>query len=337
MRSFIGNATLCVVSSLALISLQGCAADSGAQPPTGPNGTAGTGAGSAGAGSGSAGTSGAAGGAGATTTAGDGGTSGAAGAAGAGGTAGDAGTTGAAGNVGGAGAGGAGHDGGAGAMGGAGNDGGAAATDGPPVSAELDAACTLMTATFMNQMPASGGGAVFNMQVPDPQALMKQIAKQDCLVLYDDVATVKKISAITLVIESPGSGVAATGGGRTGFSAAYIAGIKGNILYELEGVISHEFTHIYQNNKGPGWMIEGMADFVRYRAGYFKLTNRRKGGNYDDAYQTTGFFLSWVDDQYPNFGRKLNQAMKTGADISTFMTLTGKSVTDLWAEYQAAI
>ncbi|HEX3695126.1 MAG TPA: hypothetical protein VH374_07025 [Polyangia bacterium] len=62
--------------------------------------------------------------------------------------------------------------------------------------------------------------AVFNMEVPDPQAVMKQIAKQNCLVLYDKDAMVKKVSAITLVIESPGSGVAATGGGRTGFSAA---------------------------------------------------------------------------------------------------------------------
>jgi len=267
---------LWVISTGLLIALQGCAADAGTQPPAGSGGSAGGGSAGAG-GAGSGGTSGATGGA--MTIPGDAGSAGAAGNTGDAGAAGSGGT------------GGTGPDGGAGTTGGAGHDGGVTVPDGGlPVSAELDAACTLMTATFMNQMPASGGGAVFNMQVPDPQALMKQIAKQDCLVLYDDPALVRKVSAITLVIESPGTGVAATGGGRTGFSATYIAGIRGDILYEIQGVISHEFTHIYQNGQAPGWMIEGMADFVRYRAGYFKLTNRRKGGNYDGSYQTTGFF-----------------------------------------------
>jgi len=177
---------------------------------------------------------------------------------------------------------------------------------------------------------------VFNIQVPDPQSLMKQIAKQDCLVLYDDVATVKKVSAITLVIESPGSGVAATGGGRTGFSAAYIAGIKGNVLYELEGVISHEFTHVYQNNKGPGWMIEGMADFVRYRAGYFKLTNATRAATTTTPIRRR--ILPVVGRRPPSELR--TQAQPSHEDRRRRLDLHdphGQIVTDLWAEYQAAI
>jgi hypothetical protein len=213
----------------------------------------------------------------------------------------------------------------------------AAASDAGPVSPALEAACTPATVTFMNQDPAASGGKVFADQVPDPEALVKQIARADCLTLYADAAAVKRITSITLVIESPGDGVAATGGNRVGFSAAYIGGLRGNVKYEIDGVLAHEIVHVYQNARGPGWMIEGMADFVRFRTGYFKVTNRRKGGNYDAAYQTTGFFLAWLDDQYPGFGRKLNAAMKTGASEQTFMDLTGKPVQQLWQEYQAAI
>jgi hypothetical protein len=205
-------------------------------------------------------------------------------------------------------------------------------------SPEVEAACTLQTAMFTNQNPATGGGKVFADQIADPQAFMKEIAKKVCLVLYDKVDEVKKVPTVTLVIESPGSGVAATGGARTGFSAAYIGGFRGDVNYEIHGVVAHEFTHIYQNNKTTtGWLIEGIADYVRYKAGYFKLTNRRKGGNYDGAYQTTGFFIAWLDEQYPGFGRKLNLAMKGVANEQTFQTLTGKPIAQLWMEYQASI
>jgi hypothetical protein len=190
---------------------------------------------------------------------------------------------------------------------------------------------------FVNQDPASAGGKRFADTIADPEAFIKERAKQDCLILYDDPANVKRISQITLTIESPGNGVAATGGNRTGFSATYIAGFGGNIQTEINGVIAHEFTHVYQNNRGPGWMIEGMADYVRFKAGFFTLAQRRKGGNFDGSYRTTGFFLAWLDEQYPNFSRKLNQAMKTAADQTTFQTLTGKPVETLWSEYQAAI
>jgi hypothetical protein len=217
------------------------------------------------------------------------------------------------------------------------SSGDAATSDAMAASPEVEAACTLQSAIFMNQNATAGGGKVFADQISDPQSFIKEIAKKVCLVLYDKVDEVKKVPAVTLVIESPGSGVAATGGARTGFSAAYIGGYRGDVNYEIHGVVAHEFTHIYQNNKtGTGWLIEGIADYVRYKAGYFKLSNRRKGGNYDGAYQTTGFFIAWLDEQYPGFGRKLNLAMKGVANEQTFQTLTGKPIAQLWMEYQAS-
>jgi hypothetical protein len=212
-----------------------------------------------------------------------------------------------------------------------------AGADSGPASPELAAACTPATATFMNQNPATGGGKIFNDQVSDPQAFIKQISREVCLVLYDNVAAVKKINQVTLVIESPGSGVAATGGDRTGFSATYIGKLpRRREVRDLRGGRPRVHAHLSIRAR-PGWMIEGMADFVRFRAGYFKITNRRKGGNYNSAYQTTGFFIAWLDDKYPGFGRRLNAAMRTNASEQTFMDLTGKPVQMLWQEYQAAI
>src|SRR5262249_7286397 len=100
----------------------------------------------------------------------------------------------------------------------------------------------------------------------------------------------------------------------------------------------HEFTHVYQYGDGPGWLIEGMADFVRFRAGLIPLSNRGKGGHYDDAYQTTAFFLAWIDDAHPDFGYQMNQSMtdddKKGWTLDVFKQLAGKDVDTLWSDYQ---
>jgi hypothetical protein len=146
---------------------------------------------------------------------------------------------------------------------------------------------------------------------------------------------------IGLTIADPGSGVAFTnpGNSQITFSAGYIAGLANRTpeaqQYEIEGVIAHESVHVYQVFGGPTWLTEGIADAIRYRTGWFKITNRRKGGNFNNSYQTTGFFLSWVDDQYPGFLVKLN--LLNPKSEASFMELTGKPVMTLWNEYQAAI
>jgi hypothetical protein len=106
-------------------------------------------------------------------------------------------------------------------------------------------------------------------------------------------------------------------------------------------VMVHELTHAYQYNDGPGWLIEGMADLVRFRAGHVPVSNRRPGGSYDDAYQTTAFFLAWIDDAHAGFGRALNASLASDDDEEwteeIFRTLTGESVGELWDAYQDAL
>ena len=218
-------------------------------------------------------------------------------------------------------------------MGGGGNGGGA--------GGDTDQACT-PTIEFHN-LDANGNGQLFNQQIQNPTAFAQELTRKVCSVLYHSKGEVRSIPKVTLIIENMG-GVAYTAGDVTHVSSQYLRSFAnggGNLKEEIYGVVAHEFTHIYQYNDGPGWLIEGMADYVRYKAGYIPLSSRHKGGNYDGAYQTTGFFVAWLEQRYAGFGYALNQSLRSGDNQgwnkSVVQSLTGKSIESLWAEYQSSI
>jgi Peptidase of plants and bacteria/Ricin-type beta-trefoil lectin domain-like len=212
---------------------------------------------------------------------------------------------------------------------------------GNPATGDTDQACT-PTIEFHN-LDAGGNGALFNQQIQDPTSFAQGITRKVCSVLYHSKGEVRSIPKVKLFIENM-DGVAYTVGDETHVSSQYLrnfANSGGNLKQEIYGVVTHEFTHIYQYNDGPGWLIEGMADYTRYQAGLIPISNRHKGGNYDGAYQTTGFFVAWLDQRYSGFGYALNQSLKSndgkGWSTGVFQSLTGKSVETLWAEYQSSI
>jgi hypothetical protein len=93
----------------------------------------------------------------------------------------------------------------------------------------------------------------------------------------------------------------------------------------------------------PGWLIEGMADYARYQFGVnndavgWKLPNYQEGQDYTNGYQVTAAFLKYVDSKYPGTSQGLfdvSHAMKYTACV--WVTLTGKTVDQLWSEYAAA-
>ncbi|EEH37182.1 PBSP domain-containing protein [Paracoccidioides lutzii Pb01] len=92
---------------------------------------------------------------------------------------------------------------------------------------------------------------------------------------------------------------------------------------ELLGVITHELVHCYQHSrprsypknekkqKGkpapeisspPSGLIEGIADFVRLKAGlvppHWKrpMNKAERGSSWHQGYQSTAFFLEWIED-----------------------------------------
>lgn len=194
-------------------------------------------------------------------------------------------------------------------------------------------------------LSADGNGRVFDDLVPDPIGFSRAAAQRVCDVLYRAQSDVPAIRRITLVVEDM-DGVAYAWGSEVHLSSTYLADYAAShddeeTAYEIAGIIHHEYTHIYQYFDGPGWLIEGVADFVRLRAGFIPMSNRRPGGAYDDAYQTTAFFLAWIDDRHPGFGHQLNQSLTDrddrGWSTDVFEELTGTDVDTLWSEYQASL
>jgi len=110
------------------------------------------------------------------------------------------------------------------------------------------------------------------------------------------------------------------------------------------GMVIHELTHVIQNYPNgadrPGWLVEGMADYVRWwryepEGPHPKITERNK---YTDSYRVTAEFLAWCQ-HHENYHlvTELDRAMRHGEDpMPVFQKVTGKDVDALWSEFEAA-
>jgi hypothetical protein len=212
-----------------------------------------------------------------------------------------------------------------------------------PSNPELDKRCTVPV-TFRNTAATTMGGMIFDREVPDPVATMQAHARAICNILYRSVDEVKNVTRQSLTIDSH-DGVAYAAGGDITFSSNHISNFANGKTaaatnFEINGVLVHEGTHVWQYTNGGGWLVEAMADYVRYKAGFDKLSRRSRGGNWDHPYTTGGFFIVWIEEKYdPDFGYKVNMGMKNRGFVYADLVkqITGKDVDAAWAEYQAAI
>ena len=154
----------------------------------------------------------------------------------------------------------------------------------------------------------------------------------------------RRNTSIGLVIDPNYGGVAQAGGGSITFGSGYIGRIGGNdqaVSFEINGVLVHEGTHLWQSNAGGGGaLVEAMADYVRFKAGFDRIQRRRPGGNWSEPYTTGGFFIVWLEDKYDkDFGYKVNMGMKQRnfSYPALVQQVTGKTIDQAWAEYQAEI
>jgi len=206
---------------------------------------------------------------------------------------------------------------------------------------------------------SAGYGKYFTQYITDPIGLVKTIALEDCQQLYHSPTEVPYVSYITLYVDSM-SGVAYTTGTNnfpsakeTHFSGSYLGYVitsrpKPDAIAEIEGVIAHEETHIWQQNCDYGTkdgfsVIEGEADAVRYLTGHDSISRRQPGGSWTDGYTTTGFFIVWIQQNSgmdKNFLYDLNQYVGKNYNFSwdsASMNILKKHVQDLWTLYQKAI
>lgn len=149
----------------------------------------------------------------------------------------------------------------------------------------------------------------------------------------------KNVMLITLTIESM-DGVAYTSNDGIHMSAEYIGNYTGDVRTEFAGVMYHEVTHVWQWNgagNSPSGVIEGVADYVRLKAGYAPSHWVKPGGGsrWDQGYDVTARFFDYLNEQKNGFVAELNAMMKTGYSDDFFKQLLGKSVDDLWNEYKA--
>lgn len=147
--------------------------------------------------------------------------------------------------------------------------------------------------------------------------------------------------SITLTLKNGYNGVAAT----SGFD------IVGSVKFFREhpddvGAMVHETVHCvqrYQARNFPGWLTEGIADYVRF----FKFEPGKLGrvdpntARYNGSYRTSASFLAFVVAKYDAEAvLKINAALRDRDVVYTdalFEKLTGKTVQELEAEWRKAL
>jgi len=146
------------------------------------------------------------------------------------------------------------------------------------------------------------------------------------------------LTKVGFFIDTAYKAVAETGDGTSRFNPDWMKRYPQDV-----DVVTHEVMHIVQDYKGdgPGWLTEGIADYVRYVYGVnnkgakWFLPNYRPDQSYKDAYRVTARFLLWVEkNRYKKIVDDLDKAMRDGTYTPRlWVKLTGKTVDELWAEY----
>ena len=143
---------------------------------------------------------------------------------------------------------------------------------------------------------------------------------------------------VSLVFKAKQDAPGATAGRRVFVSAPYVRKHP-----EDWGMLIHELCHVVQAypEYPPGWLTEGVADFVRdvhFEPGKRKIRIDPKKASYKDSYATTAAFLGWLEKKSPGAVKKLNAAMRKKAYKPEIWTeIGGKDVDALWSDFVATL
>lgn len=110
------------------------------------------------------------------------------------------------------------------------------------------------------------------------------------------------------------------------------------------GMLVHELTHAIQDYpaaiRNAGWLVEGIADYVRYWHYEPELERPRLDpakAHYRDGYGTSASFLAWLVARHDRrIVRTLDAALRAGQyQPELFQTITGVELDELWKQFQA--
>ncbi|XP_050262329.1 uncharacterized protein LOC126706820 [Quercus robur] len=187
------------------------------------------------------------------------------------------------------------------------------------------------------------GGVRFNNEIGSKYSKQTLISATDFiwrLFQQNSDADRKNVAKVSLFIDDM-DGVAYASNNQIHVSARYINGYSGNVKTEITGVLYHESTHIWQwNGNGqstPGGLIEGIADYVRLKAGYAPShwVKPGQGDRWDQGYDVTALFLDYCNSLRNGFVAELNKKLRNGYSANFFVELLGKNVDQLWKDYKA--
>ncbi|KAL3538836.1 hypothetical protein ACH5RR_002202 [Cinchona calisaya] len=196
--------------------------------------------------------------------------------------------------------------------------------------------------TVTNTASSTPGGARFDSEIGAQYSLQTLDAATNfiwTLFQQSDPADRKDVQKVSLFIDDM-DGVAYTSNDEIHVSARYIQSYSGDVKTEITGVLYHEMTHVWQwngNGQAPGGLIEGIADYVRLKAGYAPShwVQPGQGDRWDQGYDVTARFLDYCNSLRDGFVAELNKKMRAGYNDNYFVDLLGKTVDQLWNDYKA--
>jgi hypothetical protein len=198
---------------------------------------------------------------------------------------------------------------------------------------------------------SDGNWRLFRDAFPDLPEFMLATTKRCCALLYKTPNEVPRTRHLTLVIEDfQGAGYMQDDGDQTfiRLSAVYmrnvvtyggsVRGEVGGILHYLVGI---DYSWHNENPDAVRWLSQGIGEWVRHQANQGALNRRRPGGHWTDGYETTGYFLDWLTERYPDGVYLLNKSLdpRDGVywDERAFEYITGQTLPELWNAYQQSI
>ncbi|KAI4375894.1 hypothetical protein MLD38_013711 [Melastoma candidum] len=121
----------------------------------------------------------------------------------------------------------------------------------------------------------------------------------------------------------------------------YLETFPGDVKFEFSGILLYDCASIWEwtgSDTAPIWLLSGIADYVRLKAGWPSATwpMRGSGTGATDGYEVTAYFLEYCSITRSGFVAELNSMMKESYSNNYFTKLLGKSIAELWGEYKKA-
>jgi hypothetical protein len=143
---------------------------------------------------------------------------------------------------------------------------------------------------------------------------------------------------VTLLFK-PMEGVAHTSGTTITISADWIRQHPDDV-----GMVAHELVHVVQSygrTRAPGWLTEGIADYVRYYVVEPDSDRRHFDAgrmSYESGYQPAAGLLNWIEQRSPGTVAKLNALIRQRKYTpGAFEELAGGDPAALWDEFKASL